>query len=72
MAIQDMNSLYWANFEDFSVAKKCFNFTYCDFHVAKLAYSTEAASFLPQVAYSLTAHCCLTVPKGAAVSLHNQ
>lgn len=49
----------------------CFlgNSTYCDFHVAKLADGTEAASLLPEVADGLVAHSCLTVSERAAVSL---
>lgn len=38
-----------------------------DLHVAKLADSTEAASFLPQVADGLVAHGSLTVSEWTAV-----
>lgn len=48
------------------------NRAYCDLHVAKLADSTEAASFLPKVADSLVAHGSLTVSEWAAVTLFSK
>lgn len=43
--------------------------SYCDLHVAKLADIAEATSLLPEIADSLIAHRCFTVPERAAVSL---
>lgn len=77
MAIQDIDKVSSGqSLKDISelssVYVACQNLPYCDLHVAKFADSTKAAPFLPEVAYGLIPHCCLTVSEWATVTLQEK
>lgn len=52
-------------------SNQCLALAYCYFHVPKLARSTEAMSFLPEVADDLVAQRRCAVSEGTVVSLQN-